>query len=133
MSVDRLLRVNELLKRELGDALFRVLNEPGVDLGGVTITHVVCSKDLSRARVLVSVREAAGRERALAALRRRRADLQSLINADLMLKRTPVLQFELDPSLEEGDRVLALLAGLEPVSDPDEASAPDPAGGPVAP
>ena len=130
MSVQRLIRVNELIKRELGDAIFRVLNEPGVDVGGLTITRVDTSRDLSRARVWVSIREASARERTLAALRRRRGDLQSIINADLLLKRTPVLQFEFDPSIQEGDRILALLSELEPAQAPEDNGEED-AGGPV--
>ncbi len=113
MSVERLTRINELLKREIGDALFRVLLEPGLDLSGVTVTHVLASKDLSRARVLVSVRDPHARNKAIAALRRRRAELQRLINVHLMLKRTPVLHFEIDPSLENGDKILSLLSELE--------------------
>lgn len=120
MSVKRLIRVNELIKRELGDALFRVLNEPGVDLSGLTITRVDTSRDLSRARVWVSVREAAARARTIAALRRRRGELQAIINADLLLKRTPVLHFEFDPSIQEGDRILALLSELESEQGPEE-------------
>ena len=40
MSVDRLTRVNELLKREIGDLLFRVMNENKFDLASVTVTRV---------------------------------------------------------------------------------------------
>lgn len=114
MSIDRLTRINELLKREIGDLLFRVVHENNFDLAAVTITRVVTSRNLRQARVLVSIREHQGeRERMLALLRRHRAEIQQRINTDITLKYTPCLTFELDTSLEEGDRVLNLIATLE--------------------
>ena len=58
----------------------------------------------------------------LALLRKHRPELQQLINKDLAIKYTPRLSFELDTSLEEGDRVLGILAKLEQGANP----APDP-------
>ena len=114
MSVDRITRLNELLKRELADALFRVMQNEPFDLAAVTITRVVLGRDLREARVFVSIREHQDeRPRMMALLRRRRAEFQRLINKDLAIKYTPRLTFELDTSLEEGDRVLAVLAKLE--------------------
>ena len=55
MSVDRLERVNSLLKRVIGDAMFRVLMGEGVSAGLVTVTGVSCGKDLRNATVRVSV------------------------------------------------------------------------------
>lgn len=126
MSVDRITRINELLKREIGDSLFRVMHESDFDLASVTITRVDTSKDLRDARVYVSIRDhEAQRPRMLALLTRHRAELQSRINKDVTLKYTPRLTFELDTSLEEGDRVLAVLAQLEPQSSAPPEPAPD--------
>lgn len=115
MSIDRLTRINELLKREIGDLLYRVMHENNFDLSAVTITRVMTSRNLRHARVLVSIREHhAERERMLALLRRHRAEIQQRINTDITLKYTPCLTFELDTSIEEGDRILQLMATLEP-------------------
>ena len=114
MSVDRLTRVNVLLKREIGGVLFRIMHESRFDLSAVTITRVVASKDLREARVYVSIRDHHDeRARMLALLSQHRAEIQEHINANLVLKYTPRLTFELDTSVEEGDRVLNLLAKLE--------------------
>ena len=114
MSIDRITRLNELLKRELADALFRVMQNERFDLAAVTITRVILGRDLREARVFVSIREHQDeRPRMLALLRRSRPEFQRLINKDLAIKYTPRLTFELDTSLEEGDRVLAVLAKLE--------------------
>lgn len=114
MSVDRLTRLNELLRRELADALFRVMQNERFDLAAVTITRVVLGRDLRDARVHVSIRGHQNeRPRMLALLHRHRAEFQRRINKDLAMKYTPRLTFELDTSLEEGDHVLAVLAKLE--------------------
>ena len=114
MSINRITRLNELLKRELADALFRVMQNESFDLAAVTITRVVMGRDLREARVFVSIRDHHDeRPRMLALLRQHRSEFQRLINKDLAIKYTPRLTFELDTSLEEGDHVLAALAKLE--------------------
>ena len=114
MSIDRITRLNELLKRELADALFRVMQNERFDLAAVTITRVVLTRDLRDARVFVSIREHQDeRPRMIGLLSRHRHEFQRLVNKDLAIKYTPRLTFELDTSLEEGDRVLAVLAKLE--------------------
>ena len=114
MSVDRITRLNELLKRELAEALFRVMLNEEFDLASVSITRVSLARDLREARVFVSIREHRNERQAmLAALERHRVELQKMINRDIVLKYTPRLTFELDTSVEEGDRVLEVLARLE--------------------
>ena len=115
MSVDRLVRVNELLKREIGLSLYRVITEGDFDLSAVTITKVTVSKDLAAARVLVSIRDHdEERGQMLESLMAHRGAIQKLVSSVVVLKRTPRLHFELDTSIEEGDRVLRLLTDLGP-------------------
>ncbi len=114
MSVDRLTRVNELLKREIGGLLFRIMNENNFDLSAVTVTHVITSRNLRSAKVLISIRNhQKDRGRMLSLLRKHRSEIQQQINAYVNLKYTPRLTFELDTSLEEGDRILHMLSELE--------------------
>ena len=113
-------RVNELLLREIGMALYRIVSEPDCDLSTVTVTHVVAGSDLRTAHVFVSVRGAhAQQQRVLGILRRRRADIQEVINKNIVLKYTPRLSFSLDTSLVDGDHVLEILRDLgeEPQND----------------
>ena len=122
MSIDRIERVNALIRREIGESLFHIMNEQAFDLAAVTVTHVVTSRNLRNARVLVSIRgDDAAKQRMLGLLRRHRADIQKAINRDLTLKYTPKLHFELDLSVEEGDHVLDILAHLD---DPQDEKAP---------
>ena len=114
MSIDRITRVNALLKREIAESLFHIMNERQFDLAAVSITHVITNRDLRSARVLVSIRDHADeRRQILDLLRRHRAEIQEKINRDLILKYTPRLTFELDLSVERGDRILGLLSQME--------------------
>ncbi len=134
----RLIRVNELIRREIGEALFRLMNENRFDLSAVTVTEVMTSPNLRHARVRVSIRDHQD-ERAtmLALLRRHRVALQDRLNRNLGLKYTPKLSFELDPSIERGDKVLTLLHRIEQESPPepgaDDASDPEAPDSPEAP
>ena len=114
MSVDRLDRVNALIRREIGESLFRIMNDQSFDLAAVTITHVITARNLRTARVLVSIRGTEEQKLAmLSMLRRHRPEIQNTINRDLSLKYTPKLHFDLDRSVEEGDHVLDILTHLD--------------------
>ena len=127
MSVDRLVRVNELIRREIGDLLFRIMNERKFDLSAVTVTHVITNPTLRQARVLVSIRDhVAERPEMLRLLRKHAPEIQDAINRDLKLKYTPRLTFELDTSIERGDHVLSVLSEIEKESASGNAEAETP-------
>jgi len=114
MSRQRMVRVNELLKREVAAALFRVINEAGFDLAAVSVTAVDVGSDLRTARVRVSIRDHQGeRQRMLNLLRKHRGDIQERLHRNVILKYTPRLSFELDESIEQGDRILQILHSME--------------------
>jgi len=114
MKKDRLIRISELLKREIGELLFRIINEDNFDLSAITVTHVIISRDLRNARVFISIRNHENeRDRMLACLKKYRLEIQRCINKDITMKYTPRLSFELDRSIEEGDRILHTLSQLE--------------------
>ncbi|MFH0952757.1 MAG: 30S ribosome-binding factor RbfA [Verrucomicrobiota bacterium] len=134
MGVKRLVRVNELLKQEVAAALYRVMNERGFDLSAVTITRVMTSSDLHSARVFVSIRDhRQERGHILAQLGHHAGDIQYLLNKNVALKYTPKLTFELDESIELGDRVLQIIHRMEetqaPAQEPVAGEAEDAAGG----
>ena len=126
MKIDRLTRVNELLRREIGQTLFRVLGTSSFDLAAVTVTRVVTSSDLRSARVFVSIRgHEQERDRMLAHLQRLHGDIQGAVAKTVTLKYTPRIQFALDHSIEEGDHVLDVLSHLgTPPADADPDTEP---------
>ena len=118
MSVDRLERVNSLLKRVIAESMFSVMQGDSVAPGLITVTGVHCGKDLRDATVSVSVfGDDALKATALQHLKHNAKRFQSIINREVRLKFTPRLIFKLDLSLEKGDEVLALLDKLPPAAD----------------
>ena len=114
MKADRITRVNELIRRELGLQLYRVVNRADFDPAAVTFTHIQTSVDLRSCRVLVSIRgEPAEQERLLGILTRHRVEFQEAVHQNVVLRYTPHLHFVLDHSVEQGDSVLALLNRME--------------------
>jgi len=114
MSVDRLTRVNQLLKQEIAESLFRVVNEPGTDMAAVTVTRVVTSSNLRNARAFVSIRgDEETRQKLFNLIRHHRKQIQQGIAKHIVLKYTPQVTFELDLSIEQGDHILGLIAKLE--------------------
>lgn len=134
MSVDRLERLNALLRREIGAAIPLVMANEGIDLAAVTVTHVEASRNLRHAMVSISV---LGHERERGTILRkfadRHAEFQRRINRDLKLKYTPVLQFRLDTSVEKGDHVLDVLLKLGEAESSQENAASDEPGGDAPP
>lgn len=129
MKADRITRVNELIRRELGVQLYRIVNRPDFDSAAVTFTHALTSVDLRSCRVLVSIRgEPAEQDRMLSILKRCRAEFQETIGKNVVLRYTPQIHFVLDHSVEQGDHVLQILHQMEesgevapdsPEDDPD--------------
>ena len=120
MPVDRLERVNSLLKRVIGDAMFRILQGNDVNPGIVTVTGVTCARNLRNATVRVSVfGEEAEKRRVLSHIIARTHEFERTINREVRMKFTPQLRFTLDYSIEKGDAVLALLDRLENAGRPE--------------
>ena len=112
-KVDRLTRVNELLKRELADDITRgLISAPGML---VSVTEVKTSVDLRNATVYVSIfgGTTSEKERVMRELDRVRVDFQRSIATKLGFKHTPVLYFKRDFRQEKGDRVLEILNEAE--------------------
>ena len=114
-SVDRIVRINELLKRVLADLMETLaLNEENGCI--LSITRVDCASNLKSAQVYVSILGAKNDEAEQRVIRRlieRKSEIQTLMSQEVILKYTPVLQFILDKSVSEGDRVLDLLRQME--------------------
>ena len=113
MAVDRLERINSLLKRVIAESMFTVMQGATLAPGLLTVTGVACGKDRRDATVRVSVfGDDALKETALQHLKHNARKFQAIINREVRLKFTPRLTFVLDLSLEKGDEVLAILNGL---------------------
>jgi ribosome-binding factor A len=108
MRTARMRRVDEAMRQVLGDALAQDLKDPRI--GFVTVTDVKTSTDLRHARVYVSVLGPEPEQEAtLDGLNSAHGFLQGRVAAELRLKRTPELQFQLDHTPEQAARLERLI------------------------
>ncbi len=104
----RTARVNEVLREIVAEALERVADhDEALEL--VTITGVDADTDLRRATIFYSAPSAG----ADAALEEHRVRLQSEINRQTRLKRTPLLKFVEDPGISTGWRIEEVLREMK--------------------
>jgi ribosome-binding factor A len=114
MGTPRLVRVNELLKREIAEDIHRNFSQTAFDTGSVTVTRVECASDLRDANVFVSIfGHEEERGRMIGHLNHHRQEIVRLMIKRVKLKYTPRLHFVLDESIEGGDRILSILAEME--------------------
>ena len=107
----RLLRVNELLKRELSGIITR---EMTFETGLVSINQVDVTSDLKNAHVFVSVLGTSG-PGVINELEAHRGALQAALSKNVVLKYTPHLVFHLDDSIERGARVIEIMQEIAPL------------------
>jgi ribosome-binding factor A len=115
----RLDRVDELLRQEIGAILEREVSDPRI--GFVTVTRVEATPDLAHARVWVSI-IGAPEERAetMRALAHAMPFVRRQLGTKIRMKRIPALHAHLDESIGRGARVLRLIdeIGAGRVGDP---------------
>jgi ribosome-binding factor A len=105
-------RVRELLKRTVGDILRRELNTEKCGL--VSVNDVGVANDLKSATIYVSVLGSEAQKHIAAErLEQERSHIQFTLGREVVLKYTPKIKFNLNDSIEDGDRVLAILKEIE--------------------
>jgi|GEM_PF-155749 len=108
---NRLVRVRELLQRELGVIIARDHAFPNVL---VTVNDVDITPDLKHAYFFIGVigqeHEA---EHVVEKLNRQRGELQTRVSKRVILKNTPHFHFRLDHSVERGVRVTGIMETID--------------------
>jgi len=105
-----MLRVNEVVKRELSGIIAREMTFEGAL---VSINHVEVTPDLKNAHVFVSVLGTQARESVMSKLTSHRPALQAELARHVTMKYTPHLIFHLDNSIERGTRVIEIMQEIE--------------------
>ena len=115
----RLERINELIRRELGELIVR---ECRFESKLVTIQQVDVTPDLKHAHVYVSIIGTEPEAHSdMALLHEKRVELQHAMAKRVVLKYTPHLHFKLDETIERGTRILTIIDQLEhPPQEHDE-------------
>jgi ribosome-binding factor A len=107
----RLARVNELVKREIGNFLS---TRYGAETVRWTITSVDVAADLRNATVAYSVigDDLCARE-AQYFFRKHASEIRGIVSKNIVLKYSPKLQFVRDLGIERGNRVMEILDDLD--------------------
>ncbi|MGM8211711.1 30S ribosome-binding factor RbfA [Virgibacillus sp. W0430] len=112
MSELRANRIAEQLKKEIGEILNRKIKDPRV--GFVTITDVEVTGDLQQAKVFISVLgDEREREDTLKGLAKANGFIRAEIGSRIRLRKTPEILFEIDETIEYGNRIETLLRDLD--------------------
>ena len=113
MANRRLLRLNEVIRDEISDLLRREADDPELQTL-ISITEVDTSSDLRVAKVYFStLGDDEHTARVLRRLRKAARFFRRELAQRLNLRHTPELDFQLDPSIARGARIMELLADIQ--------------------
>ena len=106
MSKDntRLNRINEELKKEISHVITFELKNTNIT-GLISVTKVKITPDLRFARVYVSLLNSKSKTKTMADLQNAVGYIRGQIAKKINLRVTPDLQFELDESMEYGEKM----------------------------
>jgi len=109
----RILRVRELLKREIGSLITQDYEFNAL----VTVNDVDVTPDLRNGHVFIGViGSEQEKSKVVNKLNRERGMIQKKISKRLVMKFTPKLHFKSDESIERGVRTLNVIDSLDPIN-----------------
>lgn len=122
MTSHRKERLEELIKRIIGDALLREIKDPRI--GFASVVRVDLSRDYTNADIWVSVLGGdSDRKKSLEGLESAGAYVQHLVGRELKLRVTPRIRFHMDDSVEKGVRLVGVIDSLVKKDEPDDDTA----------
>lgn len=103
----RIKKVNEVIKRELGRVILKEVDFPKNIL--VTLTEVETTKDLRECKVFVSVLPEKETINVLKSLKKEIYHLQQILNQRLAMRPVPKIKFFQEKRLKEAQRIEKIL------------------------
>ena len=117
-------RVAGQLRRDLAQLIQQEIKDP--DVGFISVSDVEVSRDLSHAKVYITVFEPEKAKTSLRALGRAAAFLRRRLGTQLRLRQVPELHFLHDDSVEKGSHIDQLIAkALDTEKDSEEGTLDD--------
>ena len=101
-------RVAGQLRRDLAKLIQQEIKDP--EVGFVSLSDVEVTRDLSHAKVFITVFEPEKAQESLKALRRASSFLRTRLAKELRLRHVPELHFEHDDSVEKGSHIDELIS-----------------------
>ncbi len=115
--IERMSRVEDLLRGELAAILQHEVRDPRVRLA--TVSGITVSRDLAHATVRVSVLgDDDQRRQCVAVLERAKGFIRSTLARRVRLRTVPELAFELDRGAEHSQRISEILESLHGDAEP---------------
>lgn len=108
----RLNRVNEELKKQISQVISYELKNPNVT-GMISVTKAKITPDFKYAKVYVSILNAKSINKTMEGLKESSGFIRSKIAKNINLRVTPELVFELDDSIEYGEKIDSILKELK--------------------
>ena len=108
----RLNRINEELKKELSSVINYKLKNPNVT-GMISVTRVKITPDFKYAKIYVSILNSKNVNKTMEGLKESSGFMRNELAKTVNLRITPELVFELDDSLEYGEKIDSILKELK--------------------
>ena len=105
---NRMDKVNEEFKRELGKIIDQDLKNPNIT-GLISVTKVKTSSDLKNARVYISILGSKSKKNTLEGLKKASGFIRTELAKRVNLRYTPELVFELDETMEYGAKIDSII------------------------
>jgi len=118
MANIRMSRINSEMQKAIAEIIDNRLRDPDLDGMLITVTAVETAPDLKTARVYISVLSSAEtKSLVLSELNRAKNYIRHELMGMIRLKATPDLDFRLDTSFEEGQKIMHLIDKISGESD----------------
>ena len=112
MSYNRIDRISEEVRREVDRIIREDLNDPRIS-GTFSITHADVTRDLSVAKIYVSVLEDDKREGMMAALKKAAGYIRRELGQNIIIRYSPELTFVSDENIAYGVHIAKVLADAQ--------------------
>lgn len=109
MASQRLIRINEAIKKELSELIRYEIKDPRVNGAMVSVIDVETTNDLKHAKVFISVLEESKKEDVLKGLNAASGFIRKEVAHRVNLRCTPEFIFRLDESIERGMQMAQMI------------------------
>ena len=118
-SKNRLGRIDEEYKKTLSNIISYKLKNPNIT-GLISVTKVKVTNDLEYAKVYVSILNSKNIKETMNALKKSSGFIRTELARSVNLRKTPELIFELDDSMEYGEKIDSILKRIMPKKEGEE-------------
>lgn len=119
MSYQRIDRIGEQVRREVDKIIREQVSDPRVK-GTFSVTRAEVTRDLRYAKIFVSVYEPENRAPMMAALKNAAGFIRHELRANMIIRYSPEITFELDNNIEYGVHIAEVLKQVRPEEPSDE-------------